>query len=180
MCDWQVLLTSARSASPLSLASERRDLRTVATTSSTRIAEAELHPSRLDLGRSSTSLIRRSRCWPLVWMSVKRLLQDRPAPRRRLVEAISVKPRMAFSGVPTRGSCWRNSDFAWLACSMRALRSGGLGRLPLSASRRASSRLVSFSRVARAPNSSGSPHSTAPRTGPRHVAQELCAARTEG
>ena len=106
--------------------------------------------------RSSTSLMRRSRCLPLTWMSVSGSLMSGGISPYSSSRIISVKPRMAFIGVR---SSWlmlaRKSDLARLACSsLRLSERNASAACFCSASSRASSRLVSFSRAASAPNSS--------------------------
>ena len=68
--------------------------------------------------RSSTSLMRRSRCLPLTWMSDSGSLMSGGISPYSSSRIISVKPRMAFIGVR---SSWlmlaRKADLARLACS---------------------------------------------------------------
>ena len=108
------------------------------------------------LERSSTSLIRRSRCLPLVWMSASGSPNSAGTGPYSPSVSISVKPRIAFSGVR---SSWlmlaRNSDFALLACSSRSLSApSSRAARRCSSSSRASSREVALSCAASSPNSS--------------------------
>src|SRR2546427_3738277 len=174
--------TVAVNASPFSRASERREAWTTTPTSPTEYSPpaSSSRPASI-FDRSSTSLMRRSRWRPFVWISVSGSRRAAGTSPYSSSSMSSVNPRIALRGVR---SSWlmfaRNSDLARLACDRRSLRPRSASAATrCSSSSRRSSRLIQFICSASAPKSSRFGTTIVPPNRPSATSlRKPCAART--